>query len=217
MLPTHFSLSTDRKWQLTGGIIDITIGKQAHGPLMTAVKRHISIFTSSEWVKSYVEWSQNDGIQRGDKLTRRERQLLLLDHRDQGKRAAWAVAKRLMGLSVYEGWPIACVQYIMHDLLTRDGLVNIEDSAGLIAHTWCGVVNPRVTFQAPRMTWWLSLLFKVVFLFVPSPECVHINHFHSFHVILGLNHACIFPGCRPSPISGHSMSAKTDQASETKC
>eukprot|EP01048_Picozoa_sp_COSAG05_P002607 COSAG05_NODE_109_length_18675_cov_6.774279_1_plen_398_part_10 len=145
-------------WQLTGGIAEAS-GATVTGPLWAAVKHHVSAFTSSEWVESYVEHARFDGILR-EALDGRGKDFF------HGPSATFQeVAEKLLLTSVYRGWSISYIHYIGHTLLTRDELVDLPANEFLIS-VMCCVCNPRTAFQAPRALWGLHLFCQLVFLFV---------------------------------------------------
>eukprot|EP01043_Picozoa_sp_COSAG02_P028024 COSAG02_NODE_1680_length_11353_cov_12.755909_1_plen_1083_part_00 len=160
MLPTCVSAHHYTKGQLSGGI---GCGNDllSDGPLTLAVRHDVTLFTSSDWVKSYVDRSQFDGIHRGDHLTKKDENLYKSStFKTMARKMFWEDAK-----SLYHGWHIPLVQQLIHDKLTRSGVVDVQDSVALLGCAVCGIVNPRGTFKAPRMLWWLNLLFQVIFVF----------------------------------------------------
>lgn len=152
MLPTFISNRHDCKWQLTGGIANRKGSNlSSKGPLEFAVKQHVAAFTSSEWVRSYVERAQFDSVPPAK-----------YDYKGAGMDFQF----NSFYTTLYEGWDIPMVQCTVHEKLARGRVVDIDFSVSLLALAVCGIVNPRATFTAPRMLWCLDLLFKLIFAVV---------------------------------------------------
>jgi hypothetical protein len=143
MLPTLVSNHYDSKWQLTGGIATLK-DLLSDGPLDLAVRHDATLFTSSEWVKSYVDRSQFDGIHRGDHLTAADIRTLSQSSTvtTMARNLFWDEPK-----SLYNGRHIPLVQHTLHEKLTRSGVVDIHESVALLGYAVCGVVSPRCDFS----------------------------------------------------------------------
>ena len=143
MLPTCVSAHHYTKGQLSGGI---GCGNDllSDGPLTLAVRHDVTLFTSSDWVKSYVDRSQFDGIHRGDDLTAADIRTLSQSSTvtTMARNLFWDEPK-----SLYNGRHIPLVQHTLHEKLTRSGVVDIHESVALLGYAVCGVVSPRCDFS----------------------------------------------------------------------